>query len=228
VAQLIPQLREEETPASLWMPILELGSSAHYWVEDFLNHWLFEGRQSAESTSHFVTCWKPMIEYAIRSQKWARGSGRNSFRLTEMWTTLMGLGFVSAWTGEADFAEPLVALLPVFGTWAARWLDVHCAAEPFAEFLSKPGAARLLLPGIRWLNSALLKYNEYDWHKFEAKDAAANALRLCWERHRRELYSDPQLKMAFMSLLTLLVQHQEPSALELHDIVIRDIKSQHP
>jgi hypothetical protein len=34
--------------------------------------------------------------------------------------------------------------------------------------------------------------------------------------------------MAFMSLLTLLVQHQEPSALELHDIVIRDIKSQHP
>lgn len=80
-----------EDRRQLWEPILNLGASAHYWVEGFLHAWFRAGLSSETVPTSFLAEWQLMIEYAASLESWRVGGGRSSYRATENWQALLGL-----------------------------------------------------------------------------------------------------------------------------------------
>jgi hypothetical protein len=63
VAAAIAQMSPDERPDRLWHPIVELGPSAHYWVDSFLSDWLIHGSSASPSPEAFASRWAELIAY---------------------------------------------------------------------------------------------------------------------------------------------------------------------
>jgi len=225
IAQLIPQMTQEESPEKFWQPILNLGPVAHYWVEDFLRDWTIYGPDAAESLSQFVTHWRSMIEYCLCSPRWSV-EARAAYNLGDLYINLMGLGLGSERIGREDFAGPIGAMLDLYEQWAQNWLRVSYVLRSFAVFLTKPGSRNLLCPAIHWIKTAVENFSDYDWRgneHGEVESLVTDALRTCWLHYRQAVQSETTLQEAFLSLLMILTNRMCPSAMELRDEVLRSL-----
>ena len=90
----------------------------------------------------------------------------------------------------------------------------------FASFLGQPGASKLICSGVQWIRDALAEYDEDNWrHCDRLESSIANLLWECWEKHQPELRSDEGFSGAFRSLLVVLTNKQNSSALKLKNEV---------
>lgn len=225
IAQMIPQMTCDERPEELWRPILELGPTAHYWVEDFLRDWTIYGPDASSSPAKFVEHWRPMIEHCLGSPKWD-AKGRGGFRLDKMYINLMGLGLGLERVGREEFATPISSMLNLYEQWAKNWLGQWYVMRYFVVFLTKPAARDIVCPAVKWICSAVEEYEDYDWRGFNEGDLESlitDALRTCWLQHRQTVQRNDDLRTAFIDLLTILTNRLCPSAMELRDEVLRSL-----
>lgn len=225
IAQLIPQMNPKESPERFWQPILDLDSSAHYWIEDFLHDWTIYGPDAAKNLDEFVMNWRSMIKHCLNSPKW-NARNNSTFHLDTMYIALMGIDLGSERVGREDFAEPLRSMLDLFKRWADDWLRQWNVLIHFARFLTKPSARDIICLAVQWIRVAVDNFTEYDWHGFhheELESLLADILRICWMQHRQTIRCNPDLQEAFLGLLTILTSRLCPSAMELHDEVLRSL-----
>jgi hypothetical protein len=221
VAAAVVRMRPAEGPDSLWMPVLDLGTGAHRWVERFFWHWFIEGVRSAESREAFAARWTEMIRYALSHPGWDPAACAG-FDLDEMVRELLGFHFGMTTVGDdPDFSEPLGRMVGVFEQAAGRWLASPRVASSFARFLVRPAAARLLAPGVQWLHDAVRTFDDCDRTRDSQLEAGlVDVLHACWARERDILSRDTPMLDAFNGLLTILCARGSHAATAFRDRVL--------
>ena len=110
-------------------------------------------------------------------------------------------------------------MVPVFEHWASQWLKHASASAWFAHFLPTESGQVLLSLGIKQLASVVGSFEQRDWHRHELGVLFTEALAACWKYLRNEVESQPDLRKAFLSILTDLCARQVPEALHLRNKV---------
>jgi hypothetical protein len=220
VAQTIPQMSPEESPDCLWKPILDLGVPAHHWVERFFWEWFTDGAALSGSPADFTQKWTEMICYALNHPFWDPATNRTS-DLAEMVCELLGFRFGATNLGEnTKFTEAIGRMADTFELAAKRWFGLSGVASGFAAFAAKPAAAQLLVPGLKWLAGATCAFSDQDWKHYDLEETLVAFLRVCWEKASARVSSDPQLRGAFLDLLTQLNARGGHAATALRDRVL--------
>lgn len=223
IARTLPHLLESERRSELYQPILDLGPSAHYWIENFLTSWLVGGLQASPNPETFFQIWREMILYAFEHPDWRQGQSRSSFHLDDIWATMMGLRLGgSSLRGRGDLVPYIEKMEPLYSKWADTWSCDPRSMRDFAGFLTDPVAAGLLLPGLTWLGRAGKEIARRGRDFRDLRGVLASVCSHCWENCRRDIEQQPDLKKAFLDLLALLVEFQQPEALQLRDEVLRN------
>ena len=223
IAVAVCFMTAEERPSQLWQPILDLGAPAHYWVSSFLTAWFTDAARAAPSPAEFVERWKEMIDHALQSARWSDCDGRSGYHLTGLMIELMGLDWYSRSLDEPGYAAAIATLEPQFQVFSRDWLSVPQVASRFASFLARPAGAALLCVGIRWLHTAVSRYEDYCWQEEALADNLAEALRACWIKETLNVQREPELRSAFQGLLGLLIRRQNAAAFELRHEVVRSV-----
>jgi hypothetical protein len=219
VARTIPGLTPAEDPRFLWQRILDLGSTAHQWVERFFWDWFTDGLRAAPSPEDFVRLWTGMIEHALTSPAWDPSVNRSS-DLNGMVFELLGFNSGMNKLGQNPaFARAIAGLHGVFARAAQRWFSIPKVLTGFLNFVTQPAATGLILPGIRWLAAVVPSFNSYDW-KYGLEENLIAFLHVCWEREHDRISGDPTLQGAFLSLLACVVSRGGHAAIALRDRVV--------
>jgi hypothetical protein len=216
LAEFTAHAESLDTARAFYRPILALGPAARYWVETFLQNWIRVGLAVAADQSAFVCTWQDMVEYATSLPSW-RPRGPGFWCPAEYLSiSLMGLHKVSVGVlGSAKHKPVVQAMRSTFDHWAGIWLKFASNAACFAHFLSTD-SGRLLLPlGVRHLSGVVGSYADRDWHQHELGLLLASVVALCWAHLRHEVETQPDLRTAFLTVLTTLCARQIPEALHL-------------
>ncbi|MXY37111.1 MAG: AAA family ATPase [Dehalococcoidia bacterium] len=196
---------------TLWKPILELGSYAHYWVEAFLHAWVLEGLRAEPVSATFVEIWAEMLDFASSSEAWRRDVG--GYGAGDNWAALLGLDWTSIPLWNLRH-RPVVEKLEVrFKEWLDDWFDDYDAPPRWARFLQTPAGRVLLEDGFPLLASRFPRDHRYA--DGQAEDDVASLLAELWAEERERIQSNQELNAAFQSLLRKLVERQNPAAMEL-------------
>ena len=222
-ARAIPRMTHAEEPDAFWQPILDLGTPAHHWVERFFWQWFTDGAQAAETPEAFTSPWERMLRHALASPLWDPAANR-TYDLDGMVFELLGFHFgVDGVGGKQRFTAALGQMADVVALAAGRWFAMPRVMNGFARFVVQPAAAQLLLPGIRWLWEAVRSLDADDWRERDLADNLVGVLHRSWERQSARLSSDPQLREAFLGLLTSLASRGGHAATALRDRVLDSI-----
>jgi hypothetical protein len=218
VSRAIPRLTPAENPDSLWKPILDLGASAHDWVERFFWSWFTNGLRASDSPSDFVRVWRSMILYVIASPLWD-GSAAPSYHLDEMVIELLGLNARwGALAADEKFAPALATMVNVFGQSADKWFHMPRVVRNFLYFVVQPAATQLLLPALSWISKAVASFSNYDWRD-GIEEGLVEYLRICWQRARETILANPALQKSYFALLASVVSRGGHAAIALRDRV---------
>lgn len=221
LARSIPHMRTDEDPRSFWQPILDLGTRAHHWVEDFFWDWFTDGLQAAGSPEAFTGIWEEMIRYVLRSKSWDPELAR--FRdLDDMVCGLLGF-HRTLFAADERYTVAIWRMTSVFADASRRWFRLPRVAHGFAQFVVRPAAAQLLFPGVVWLLQAVQQYDEHDWEERELAEDLVEVLRACWDRDGQRVSGDPQVRDAFLGLLTKLVSRGGHAAFALQERVLNSL-----
>jgi hypothetical protein len=216
VAKFIAHTNSPAAARTLYVPILELGPAARYWVEDFLQAWIIVGLETTADTAEFVKIWRDMVEYTVTLSAWAPADGNYWCRAESLAVDLMGLHKEAASIlGQAKYIEVVGAMIPVFEEWTNRWLKFGTIAAWFADFLTTESGAVLLSLGIKNLSNVVSSFQDRDWQRGDLGGLLTSVLSICWRKRQREVESDSELRQAFLRILTELCSRQTPEALHL-------------
>lgn len=119
--------------------------------------------------------------------------------------------------GQAKYRGVVTTMAPVFEDWAARWLKHASVAGWFAHFLPTESGQVLLPMGIKQLGVVVSGFEERDWHDHGLGGQFSDALAACWKYKQHEVESQPELRKAFLSVLTELCARHVPEALHLRN-----------
>ena len=99
-------------------------------------------------------------------------------------------------------------------------------ASAFARSVIQPGYDQLLSLGLQWLHRAADKSRDGQfWQESNLESNLVEVLRACWERHKREIGVDHELRDSFTRLMTILAARGSNSAIALRDQVVDSIPS---
>jgi hypothetical protein len=119
---------------------------------------------------------------------------------------------------SADNAVLIGSLEDIFEQAIGRWGVFPKIINGLAGFAVQPGAARLLLPALKWIASAVKKFDTYDW-KYGLEENVIDFLHTCWQRESAQIMRDQTLKEPFLAVLTTLVSRGSHAAINLNDRV---------
>jgi hypothetical protein len=222
VAAAIAQMSPDERPDRLWHPIVELGPSAHYWVDSFLSDWLIHGSSASPSPEAFASRWAELIAYFLDSLRWQAGG---HYRCTDAFAELLGFDIGRHAIEDAKFADAFRQLEPILARWAQTWLANGKMMAGFSRFLLLPSASGLLIPGLKWIAASLRTADPTYWRDdiYHYRSAIVEVLARVWSRHRIELVADLELRRAFEDTLNLSVRINSSGALQLQDEVMQNL-----
>ncbi len=214
VSKVILQLNSSAHRDAFWKPVLRLPAAAHYWVEDFLQHWLMAGLGAEPVPPEFRSEWRRMIEFALNAQNWSKDPQARNLR-DDRWKVLMGLESTLLWA--PDHRSLLAGMKDLFEQWAKTHLTDYDAIIAFCRFLENPAAADLVVSGICWLDGAHYRLDRPYSVTRHVSDAIASMLAVAWSKNADGIRADAKSISAYKSLLRQLSEIQNPTALELSD-----------
>jgi len=216
IAEFIVQANSVDIAQTFYRPILELGPAARYWVEDFLQAWISSGLEMSADLATFSKIWNDMVRYAMTLPAWQPGERNYWCRAESLVVDLMGLREAHASVlGNAKYIGVVRAMAPAFEEWARLWLKYGSVAAWFAHFLPTESGRVLLAQGIKQLAGFIGSFEERDWHHHGLGILLTEALAACWKYLRNEVELQPNLRQAFLSILTDLCARQIPEAMHL-------------
>jgi len=132
----------------------------------------------------------------------------------------MGLGTKINKIGEKpEFAVAISGMEGLFARVAERWFKKSKLVSGFLYWVTKPAAAGLLVPAIRWLAPVFPTFDSYDWRN-GLESNLISFLWACWERKREQISVDPDLERDFRALLATVVSRGSHAAIALRDHVV--------
>jgi len=205
------ELKPVECPKGFWKPILNLGATGKYWVENFLLHWFYYGLQKRDKSNIFLTEWNFMIEYAFSSPQWDL---EKSFRAREIWCSLIGVSFRirNLWAAEQRYL--IKQMYNQYERWAKKYLNRTFCSSEFISFIQMPGAEYLALDGLIWLDEAAT--DEF-WNNQEIQKKLPQFLEMVWISYQSRIRQKKDYFESFKNLLKGLAETQNPYAMELQD-----------
>jgi hypothetical protein len=217
-ARAIPNLASSEQPDSYWQPLLARGAPAHHWIEYFFWEWFTVGFAMSPSPAKFIRIWRSMMMYALVDAAWGPASA-NGHELAGAVLELLCLDVRwNAIVKTADNAALIAGLQDIFEQAIARWGVFPKIITGLAGFVVQPGSAHFLLPALRWVFSAVSKFDTYDW-KYGLEEAVIDYLHTCWQRESSRIMRDLALKEPFMAVLAILVSRGSHAAINLSNRV---------
>jgi ABC transporter family protein len=227
VAEYIAKENSIDVARRFYGPILTLGPVARYWVEDFLQTWVRSGLEMTPDPVTFAEIWTEMIDYAMALPAWLPGAPGYWSRAESLAVDLVGLRDDSATVlGQAKHTPLVQAMAPVFERWSKAWLKHASAAAWFAHFLTTESGNVLLVTGIKELAKVVGSFEGRDWHQQGLGGIFTDALATCWRHKQNEIEEQPELRHAFLQILTELCARQIPEALHLRNKVSEALGSQ--
>jgi alpha-D-ribose 1-methylphosphonate 5-triphosphate synthase subunit PhnL len=218
LARTIPLLTAAEQPESFWRPLLARGAPAHQWIEYFFWEWFTDGFAMSPSPAEFVSIWRSMIMYALTDVAWDPATAVGH-ELDAAVLELLCLDVRwNAIVRTDDNAALVGSLESIFERAIGRWGVFPKIINGLAVFAAQPGSARLLLPALRWVSSAVRKFDTYDW-KYGLEDNVIDFLHTCWQRESAQIMRDSTLKESFLAVLTILVSRGGHAAINLNNRV---------
>lgn len=216
IAYQILFMEDDEKPNELWMPILDLGYEAHYWIDFFLMEWFLSGIESETESRNFTKRWKEMLEYALSSKKWNPAEGYRNYYLNQMWCWLLGMKYIISKSWNEDKKSVIREMKEYYKKWAEIFLSDSDSAVLFVNFLQQPATREILFDGLIWLEESS---NKADKHFFKERNnlqtMLANLLEISWQKHKDEIVKQSDTFESFKSLLRKLVDMQNPQAMEI-------------
>ena len=220
VIEFIVHENSVEVARTFYRPIMELGPAARYWVQDFLQAWIITGLEMAADIRTFAEIWREIVEYAMRLPAWQCGNPGYWCPAEPLAADLMGLQEgAAAVLGQAKHKDLIKMMAPVYEAWGSQWLKFGSVAAWLAHFLPTESGQVLLGQGIKQLAEAMRSFEDRDWHHYSLGPLLTEALAACWSHVRQEVESQPDLKKAFLGMLTALCARQIPEALHLRNKV---------
>jgi len=217
IAVQILHMKDNERPDELWKPILDLGATGHYWVDDFQMEWFMKGLGSDTVSDNFIKRWKEMLEYAFESGKWNRNTGRFWYYKNKLWYNMLGMNGIISTLWDEGKISIVKGMKPYYRRWANDFLSDAESAVMFIYFLKRPAAKELLYDALIWLDDASDKLGEefFTDRHHHVQSPLANLLELSWKRHKDKIKENSATYDPFKSLLRKLVDLQNPQAIEI-------------
>ena len=226
VAEFIAKENSVEMARTFYRPILDLGPAGRYWVEDFLQKWVRIGVEMTPDPTTFAKIWTEMVDYAVGLPAWQPNRQGYWSRAESLAVDLVGMhNDAAAILGQAKHEAVVQQMAPVFERWARAWLNHASAAGWFSHFLTTESGNLLLVMGIKELAKVLGSFEDRDWHQ-QLGGIFADALATCWKQKQNEIEQQPELRKAFLQVLTALCARQIPEALHLRNKVSEALGSQ--
>jgi hypothetical protein len=220
VAEFMAHSNSVEIARTFYRPILELGPVARYWVEDFLQAWISTGLEMSADLVTFSKIWDDMVQYAMTLPAWQPSERNYWCRAESLAVDLMGLREAQASVlGAAKYKSVVSAMAPAFERWASQWLKYGSVASWFAHFLPTESGQLLLASGTKQLAGVVSSFEDRDWHDHGLGGLFTEAISACWKHLHNEVESQPDLRKAFLNILTELCARQVPEALHLRNKV---------
>ena len=227
VAEFIVKENSADLARTFYRPILALGPAGRYWVEDFLQTWVRIGLEMAADPTTFAKIWTEMVDYAMTLPAWQPSARGYWSRAESLTVDLVGMrDDTAAVLGQAKHKVVVRAMVPAFERWAQAWLNHASAAGWFAHFLTTESGDVLLVMGIKELAKIVGSFEDRDWHQRGLGGIFTDALAACWKHKQGEIEQQPELRKAFLQILTELCARQIPEALHLRNKVSEALSSQ--
>jgi hypothetical protein len=218
VAEFLVKGNSVEAARPFYRPILDLGPAGRYWVEDFLQTWVSTGLEMTTDAVTFAKIWTDMVEYAMGLPTWQPSTRGYWSRAESLAVDLVGMHDAGASVlGQAKNKAVVRTMAPVFERWAKQWLKHASAAGWFAHFLTTESGEVLLPMGIKQLADVVRSFEDRDWYQQGLGGIFTDALAACWKHLQNEVELQPDLRKAFLHILTELCARQVPEALHLRD-----------
>ena len=227
VAEFIVEENSVEVARTFYRLILDLGPAAHYWVDDFLQTWVQTGLEMTSDPANFAKIWTEMVDYAMALPAWQPSARGYWSRAESLAVDLVGMheGAASV-MGQAEHKTVVQAMAPVFERWTRAWLNHGSVAGWFAHFLTTESGGVLLAMGIKELAKVVGSFEDRDWHQQGLGGIFTDALAACWKQMQNEIEQQPELRKAFLQILTELCARQIPEALHLRNKVSEALGNQ--
>jgi hypothetical protein len=227
VAEFIAKENSAGVARTFYRPVLDTGPAGRYWVEDFLQNWVSIGLEMTSDSAAFTSIWTEMVDYAMALPAWQPSARGYWSRAESLAVDLVGMHKdAAAVLGQAKHKAVVQAMAPVFERWAKAWLNHASAAGWFAHFLTTESGGVLLAMGIKELASVVGSVEDRDWHQQGLGGILTDALAAGWKSKQNEIEQQPELRKAFLQILTELCARQIPEALHLRNKVSEALGSQ--
>lgn len=213
-----------ESPVSggpeLWHPVFALGPKGHYAVGHFLTCW-FASVTEVTSVAEFAKRWRPMIEFLVLDDAWAKGGPWYYGQRLER--HVFGFGESDRLSRAADNAKLITAMHDLYEAWAKKRLtsDEDNLAG-FCGFLGSEAGKPLRLDGLRWIAEAMKADPDTGkWFRGRTSNAFMEFLDVLVAGHTAELSSDQGARQALLDLVAHAVSRQLTAAQALQERIVR-------
>lgn len=213
-----------ESPASvgpeLWRPVFSLGPKGHYAVGHFLTCW-FTRITEQTNVAEFATRWRPMIEFMVLDDTWAKGGPWYYGQRLER--HVLGFGESDRLSRAADNAGLIASMHDLYEAWAKKRLtNDEDNVAGFCGFLGSEFAKPLRLDGLRWIAEAMKSNPDSGkWFRDRTSNAFMEFLDVLVSDHSEELSRDQGARQALLDLVAHAVSRQLTAAQALQERIVR-------
>lgn len=209
-----------EEARKFYRPILDLGPRARYWTDEFLEQWIVSGLPATTDLEGYVAKWKDMIQYADTLSDWQPGKIGYWCPAEILAPDLMGIDQTPTTVlGHAKYRTVVEAMADTLEDWGNRWLGYASVAQHYSNFLTTDSGEAILAQGVKQLAKAVDSFDEEGWRRYEMGIWLTTVLSVAWSKLRTAIESDPDLRTAFLKLLTVLSARPVQDALILREKV---------
>lgn len=204
----------------LWRPVFALGPRGHYAVGHFLTCW-FTLITEETSVAEFAKRWRPMIEFMVRDDDWAKGGPWYHGQRLER--HVLGFGESIHLARAKDHAGLIGAMHDLYEAWAKKRLtsDEDNLAG-FCGFLGGEVGKPLRVDGLRWISGAMKADPEIGkWFRDRTSSAFMEFLDVLVSEHAEELSEDEGARQALLDLVAHAVSRQLTAAQALQERIVR-------
>jgi hypothetical protein len=213
---------ESPVPAGpeLRRPVFALGPKGHYAVGHFLTCWFALITEEA-SVAEFAKRWRPMIEFLVLDDAWAKGGPWYYGQRLER--HVLGFGESSHLARAKGYAGLIGSMRDLYEAWAKKRLtrDEDNLAG-FCGFLSSEVGKPLRVDGLRWISDAMKAEPETGkWFRDRTSSAFMEFLDVLVSEHTAELSGDAGARQALFELVAHAVSRQLTAAQALQERIVR-------
>ncbi len=221
IVKVILQLNSQQDQKTFWEPILNMGSCAHHWIDNFLLHWFGYLLEPDTDEDMFIQAWQDMLDFAFSSPKWDYSKVNRTHYLDELWCRLMGLDgtFPNLW--DENKTTLVTQMRDYYKQWAPLNLLQSHISRNFIYFLQKPAAREIRMDGLLLIDQAIYTMKNDFWYdpNDEIQKRLARLLNFYWQNDQLAVQQSQSHWDAFKRLLKILVQKQSSIALELSELI---------